>query len=182
MFDGQMGRSSIAVSDEIASQLSKIAEKEDKTSYAMANECLREALRICEKGGRPDEIYGAWIMNRIGKDIGVFQFMGRDILEEFARDFANFDRERFAKMWYKAGFNFGVYLQMCFPTIENLWQLANQLEKSFTSGKLHFIENDITTAKTLEGDHQSVSLHMISPYSEEFLAFITEYWKGLCAA
>ncbi len=41
--------------DEIASQLSKIAKKEDKTSFAVANECLGEALKICEQGGHPEE-------------------------------------------------------------------------------------------------------------------------------
>src|ERR1039457_918727 len=104
-----MGRSNSAVSDEIANRLSKISERENKTSYAVANECLGATLEICEKGGHPDEIFGSWMMNHIGKDIGAFQWIGRNLMERVVRNFAQLNPEKFAQVWREAGFNFGVY-------------------------------------------------------------------------
>ena len=48
-----LGRSNIAVSDEVAAELSREAEKEDKTVFALTNECLSAAIQICAEGGSP---------------------------------------------------------------------------------------------------------------------------------
>ena len=124
-----MGRSNIAVSDEIAFELSKIAEREHKTSYALANESLGTVLKICDKGGNVDEIYGAWIMNRIGKDIRAFQFIGQNLMERLVKDFGRTEPEKFSRLWYDSGHNFAVYLHMCFPTIEDVMGLMDQLQE-----------------------------------------------------
>lgn len=174
-----MGRSNIAVSDEIASRLSKIADREDKTSFALANECLDAALEICEKGGHPDEIYFPWIMNRVSKDVGAFQWVGRNLLERLATDFGQLDPEKFSQLWYAAGFSFGVYLQICFPTIKDIISLQKQLELAGSFGRVKFAEEPVTFG---EENTISLSFSVVLSYSEELMTFLSEYWRGLFSA
>jgi hypothetical protein len=169
-----LGRSNIAVSDEIALRLSEIAEREGKTAYALANECLDEALKVCEKGGRPNEIYGAWIMNHIGKDIVAFQWIGKNLMEQMIADFGRVDPPKFKKMWYDAGYNFGVYLQMCFPTIENLAELVMQLRQSFNIGRVELVEGN--------EEGRTYTLTVFSSYSAEMLSHISEFYRGIFSA
>ena len=175
-----MGRSSIAVSDEIASRLSRVAESEDKTSYALANECLDAALKVCENGGNPDEIYFPWIMNRVSKDVGAFQWVGRSLLERLAKDFGKLDSEKFSRIWYDAGFSFGVYLQICFPRIEDVISLEKQLNQAGSFGRVKFVHEPATFGE--EKNVTSFSLDLVLPYSEELLTFLSEYMRGLYAA
>jgi len=164
------------VDDVIASQLSRIAKKEDKTSFALTNECLAEALKICENGGHPDEIYSAWIMHHIGKDVMAFEWIGKNSIEQLVRDFAHLDRAKFSKLWYDTGYNFGVYLQVCFPTIENVVALVTQLQ--FSIGRHRFVYE---YSDSVEGSG-SFSLSIVSSYSAEVLTFLAEYWRGLLSA
>ena len=174
-----MGRSNIAVSDEIADRLSKISAKENKTSYAVANECLDAALEICEKGGRLDEIFGAWMMNHIGKDIGAFQWVGRNLMEQVVRDFEHLDPQKFARVWHEAGFNFGVYMQICFPKIDDVVSLVKQLQQSFNIGRVDFLEDPRTPP---EEKADSFHLSIVTSTSAELLKYMAEYLCGLLEA
>ena len=163
--------------DGIASQLSRIAKKEDKTSFALANECLGEALKICEQGGHPQEIYSAWIMHHIGQEVMAFEWIGKNSMEQLVRDFAHLDREKFSKLWYDAGFIFGVYLQICFPTIEDVVALITQLQ--FSIGKHRFVYEQ---SDSVEEGSDSFSLSIVSSYSAAVLTFLAEYWRGVLSA
>jgi hypothetical protein len=165
------------VDDEIASQLSKIAKKEDKTSFAVANECLGEALKICEQGGHPEEIFSAWIMHRIGQEVVAFEWIGKNSMEQLVRDFAHLDEAKFSKLWYDTGFNFGVYLQICFPSIEDVVTLVTQLQ--FSIGRHRFIYEH---SNSIEEGSGSFSLSIVSSYSAEVLTYLAEYWRGLLSA
>jgi hypothetical protein len=171
-------RSNIAVSDEIATRLSKMAAKENRTAYSLANDLLDQALKISEKDGRPEEIYGAWIMNRIGKDVGAFQWIGRNLMEQFVKEYGHVDPEKFSRMWNEAGFNFGVYLQICFPTIEDAVSLVHQLKQSFTIGRVDLVEN---VSEIVDGD-DSFSLSIVASLSAELLTYLSDYWRGLLRA
>ncbi len=160
----------------MASQLSKIAEKGGKTSYALANECLGAALEVCEKGGHPDEIFSAWILNRIGKDIGAFQLIGRNLMERIVQDFGHLDQEKFSQIWYEAGFNFGQYLQIHSPTFEDVVSFVTQVRQSSNIGRVEFVK-ELTTFR--EEKMASFSLNLVTPYSGELLTFLSEYWRGL---
>jgi hypothetical protein len=173
-----LGRTNIAVSDEIAAELSQQAEKDGKTAFALANECLGASLRICASGGTPEEIYGAWKMNRIGKDIGALQWVGRSLMERFVREFAPLDPDKFAKMWQDAGFNFGVYMQICFPTIEDVASLVVQLRQSFNVGRVDFVEGP----KEPRDGSREYTLNVVTSYSAEFLTYISAYWRGILSA
>jgi hypothetical protein len=174
----RMLRSNIAVGGEVASKLSEMSKRDGKTAYALANDCLGAALRVIEEGGAPEEIYGAWKMNHIGKDIGALQWVGRGLLERFVEEFGRTEPEKFSQMWRDAGFNFGVYLQMCFPTIEDVVTLVAQLERSFNIGRVKFIE------KPPAGQHgeSTFSLEIVSANSAQFLKFLGEYWHGALKA
>ncbi len=173
-----MGRSNIAVSEEIAEELSRLAARDDKTSYAFANECLGAALKICEKGGQPEEIYGAWEMNRIGKDVGAFQWVGRNLMEQLVRQFGMLQPEKFSQMWREAGYNFGVYLQICFPAIEDVVSLAAQLKQSFNIGRIEMVER----APTSRQEDQVFAVNVVASFSVELLTCLVEYWRGLLSA
>ena len=175
----RLGRSNIAVDDVIASQLSMIARREDKTSFALANECLGEALKICEQGGHPDEIYSAWIMHHIGQEVMAFEWIGKNSMEQLVRDFAHLDLAKFSKLWYSTGFNFGVYLQLCFPTIEDVVALLTLLRQQFSIGRHRFAYERSDSA---EGGSDSFSLSIVSSYSAEVLTFLAEYWRGLLSS
>ena len=172
------GRSNIAVNDDIASRLTRAAERADKTAYAFANECLDAALKISESGGDNDEIYSAWVMNRIGKDVGALQFVGRNLLERLVKDFGLFDPEKFSQIWYQAGYNFGVYLQICFPKIEEVVSLVSQLRKSFNIGRVTFEEDQ----RQESGGGLTFTLTVVSSSSLELLSHLAEYWRGLLSA
>ena len=173
-----MGRTNIAVDDEIASRLSKIAEREGKTSFALANECLGASLQICENNGRAEEIFGAWKMNRIGKEVGAFQWIGRNLMEQLVREFGMSDPEKFSKIWKDAGHNFGVYLQICFPDIEDVLSLVKQLKQSFNIGRVELVER---TPDSNQYDHV-FALNIVSSLSAELLTFLAEFWRGLFSA
>jgi len=171
-----MGRSNIAVSDEIAHELSRIAQREHKTSYALANESLEEVLKIFDKGGNADEIYGAWIMNRIGKDVRAFQFIGQNLMERLVKDFGRTNPEQFSQLWYDSGHNFAVYLQMCFPTIRDVVGLMDQLKKSYSIGKVELSE-------TSESDGEAhYSLKIIAPFSSELVKYLGDFARGFLSA
>ena len=173
-----LGRSNIAVSDEIAAELSQRAEKDGKTVFALTNECLGASLRICASGGSPEEIYGAWKMNRIGKDIGALQWVGRNLMERLVREFAPLDPEKFAKMWQDAGYNFGVYMQVCFPTIDDVASLIGQLKQSFNIGRIDFIEAE----KNSQNGSSEYSLNVVSSYSAELLTYVSAYCRGILSS
>ena len=139
-----MTRSNIAVDDQIATELSRVASEKGKTAYALANDCLSAALRIQEEGGKADEIYGAWKMNRIGKDVGALQWVGRNLMERFIREYAPLDPEKFSQMWQDAGYNFGVYFQICFPTIDDVVSLVSQFETIVHDRKSGFCRSTAT--------------------------------------
>jgi hypothetical protein len=172
-----MGRSSIAVSDEIAAELNRLAVRDKRTSYALANECLGVALKICDQGGEPGEIYGAWIMNRIGKDIGAFQWIGRNLMERFVSEFGHLEPEKFSRSWREAGYNFGVYLQICFPSIEDVLGLVAQLKQSFNIGRVELLERTSTPR-----ENHVFSLSIVTSFSAELLTYLAEYWRGLLSA
>ncbi len=173
-----MGRSNIAVSDEIASELSTQATEQDKTVFAVANECLGAGLQICAEGGTPDEIYGAWKMNRIGKDIGALQWVGRNLMERFVRECASLDPEKFSKIWKDAGYNFGIYMQICFPTIEDVAGLIHQLKKTFNTGRVDFVEGP----RDSKDGSSEYSLNVVSVFSAELLTYLSHYWRGILFA
>jgi len=173
-----LGRSSIAVSDEVASELSKAASKSGKTSYALANECLGQALKICSEGGEPDEIYGDWKMTKIGREVGSLQWIGRDLVEETVHEIALVEPQKLVRIWHKAGYNFGIYLQICFPEIKDVVTLVNQLQKSFTIGRVKFVEQNSPVVQ--EG--QSYTLGIVAANSAEFLHYLAEFWRGLLSA
>jgi hypothetical protein len=175
-----LGRSTIAVSDETASLLSRIANNEDKTAYALANECLNAALRVCENGGAPSEIYGAWVMNRIGKDIGALQWVGRNLLEQFVNTLDPVDKEKCFRTWFGAGENFGIYLQICFPEINDVVSLCSQLKKSFTIGRVEFSQKLLDEGE-IDGQYMgsTYGLTIVCAYSGKFLALLSEYWRGI---
>jgi hypothetical protein len=77
-------------------------------------------------------------------------------------------------MWRDAGFNFGVYMQMCFPTLENLITLVAQLERSFNVCRVRFVEKP---SLGKEGEN-NFSLEIVTSYSAEFLKYLGEYWRG----
>lgn len=171
-----VARSNIAVSDDIARRLSKIAEQEGKTSYSFANECLNEALNICEGGGSPGEIYSSWIMNRIGKDVGALQWIGRNVMEKLAGECTRLDDKKFQQIWFDAGFSFGVYLQICYPTVEDIVELIAKLKHSFTVGRVELVEvGDPDERKT-------ITLTVVSSFSMELLKLLSEYWRGILSA
>ena len=172
-----MGRTNIAVSDQIASTLSKVAERQNKTSFGLANECLDTSLKILENGGSPDEIYAAWIMNRIGKDVGAFQFVGRNLMERLVAQLARSDdRAAVSKIWYEAGKNTGVYIKMCFPTLDDVGDLMHRAKQSFTIGR---VEWEKLPQKTEEQGGDEFLVSAIAPLSSELLGYIAEFWRGL---
>jgi len=170
-----LGRSSIAVSDEIASELSNYASIKNQTSYALANESLGAALKIYERGGTADEIYEAWVMNHIGKDIHAFQWIGRDLMERLIHKLGQLDPEDCSHIWSDAGYNFGVYLQICYPSIEDVLSLTAMLKQSFNIGRVSLIERD-------QEEDQIYTLSVVTSFSEESLKCLADYWKGLLSA
>ncbi len=171
-----MPRSSIAVSDEVASMLSQVAKGYKQTSYLIANECLEASLKICNEGGNPTQIYGAWKMLQIGKQIGSLQFIGKDLLEKIVHEIAMEHPEKNLKMWREGGHNFGVLMQLCFPTIQDIVTLMDQLKQSFAIGTVEMMKK----RDEIEGEVYELTLR--SSLSREFLMFIKEYWSGILSA
>lgn len=173
-----MGRSSIAVDDEIASRLSKAAANYKQTSFALANTCLDACLRICEEGGNSDQIYADWKMNRIAREVGTLQFIGRDLIERLVHELAQEHPDRAMSLFKDAGYNFGGFLQLCFPTIKDVLTLMEQLKRSQTAGHIEFVER---TAGSREEEEVYV-LTVRSSLTAEFLVYLSEFWRGILSA
>jgi hypothetical protein len=171
-----MPRSSIAVSDEVASTLSEVAKEYKQTSYLVANECLEASLKICKEGGNPTQIYGAWKMFQIGKQIGSLQWIGKDLLERIVHEVAMEHPEKNLEMRREGGHNFGVLLQLCFPTIQDVVTLMDRLKQSFAIGSVEMRKK----RDEVEGEIYELTLR--SSLSSEFLSFLKEYWRGILSA
>ncbi|HYB04712.1 MAG TPA: hypothetical protein VED17_09630 [Nitrososphaerales archaeon] len=52
-----MGRTNIAISDEIAPGISLEADRENKTLYGFANECFESVTKIFNERGRIEEVF-----------------------------------------------------------------------------------------------------------------------------
>ncbi len=116
-------------------------------------------------------------MHRIGQEVVAFEWIGKNSMEQLVRDFAHLDEAKFSKLWYDTGFNFGVYLQICFPSIEDVVTLVTQLQ--FSIGRHRFIYEH---SNSIEEGSGSFSLSIVSSYSAEVLTYLAEYWRGLLSA
>ena len=88
------------------------------------------------------------------------------------------DPEKFSKVWLEAGYNFGVYLQICFPTIDDVVSLVSHLRQSFNIGRVDFVEGP----KHVQDSGADYSLNIVSSFSAEFLTYLSYFWKGMLSA
>lgn len=156
--------------------------KSHHTVFAVTNEFLEVALNICDEGRKIEQIYGAWKLNDIGKRINTLQFVGRDLLESIVHDLAKDNPQRHLLVWKHAGYNFGVMLQMCFPKMQDVITLFDKLKESMTVGEPRFVEETHDNPNyELEGKQVYV-MTLRSPFSPEFLGYLSEYWRGVLSA
>lgn len=114
-----MGRTNIAVEDDIAGALADEASKENKTVYALANEAMKAVLRVCDEGGKPDDVYVSWFFVRILRDLDSVPIPG-DLLEKMVKALYAADSDSLLKYWFEEGVRTGAYLHLSSPKIEGL--------------------------------------------------------------
>ena len=121
-----MGRTNIAVDEQIADALADEATTENKSLYALANEALSAVLRVCEYGGTPSELYPTWRWGRILKDTEAIPLPG-GLMEKIMKKAYAADKAGLLAEWREEGKRIGDYLhmyaenfQLLIPRVEEL--------------------------------------------------------------
>lgn len=122
-----MPRTNIAVEDRIARELADQAEAMHKTLYALANECLDSVLSVCREGGSPQEVYPAWRLSKMLKEMDAVPIPG-PLLERMIKRLYELDRKTLLEAWFEQGQRIGAYLQLFFQDFDQLVSAAKNFE------------------------------------------------------
>ena len=106
-----MGRTNIAVDDDVAEELSLEASKENKTQYALANEILSSVLEVTKSGGDPKQVFPSWKFVSMMKDVGCLVLPG-DLVEKLVLKMYGIDKDWLLTAWYEEGARLGAFLKM----------------------------------------------------------------------
>ncbi len=122
-----MNKTNVEVERLTAERLTAEASRRGKTAYALANELLEAALRLCAEGGSPAEILPAWKTMRVSKDVGGMPLLPRTLIGRMVDRLHETDPDWLGKEWFKAGRQLGDVLHVMYPTIEDLQVGAERL-------------------------------------------------------
>jgi len=122
-----MSKTQVEVERWTAERLTAEASRRGKTAYALANELLEAALRMCAEGGSPSEILPAWKTMRVSKDVGGMPLLPRTLIGKMVDRLFETDPDWLGKEWFQAGRQLGDVLRVMYPTIEDLQVGAERL-------------------------------------------------------
>ena len=115
-----MTKQDIPVESETAQSLAAQASKKGKTVASLTNEILDVALRIYGEGGNADEMFPAWKVSRMSKDIDGAPFVPSGLIRKIVERLYPKDREWLLQEWVEAGKELGDHLRLFYPTLDDL--------------------------------------------------------------
>ena len=115
-----MTKQDVPVESETAQRLAAQASKKGKTLYSLTNEILEAALRVYGEGGNANEMFPAWKVSRMGKEISGTPFLPRRLIRKMVERLYPRDREWLLQEWVEAGKELGNHLRAYYPTLEDL--------------------------------------------------------------
>ncbi len=169
-----MGRTNIAVTEEVAATLAEQAKKENKSLYALANECLQASLKITKYGGRTSEIHPAWLFAHFLKDLGT-PFVPGELIDKMVQKLQVTEPEWLLKAWHDAGSKMGLYFQLHYPLTEDLYLAIQDLQDVIPLRRFEL-------KQTQEGGQTRFIVTLVSGYSQEFIACLEQLIRGLIEA
>jgi len=122
-----LGRTNIAVDEQIADALADEATRENKSLYALTNEALSAVLRVCEYSGTPRELYPTWRWGRILKDTDAIPLPG-GLMEKIMKKAYAADKAWLLGEWRDEGRRVGEYLHMYAEKFDELIPRVEELQ------------------------------------------------------
>src|SRR6266705_741832 len=158
-----MSKTHVEVERWTAERLTVEASRRGKTAYALANELLEAALRLCAEGGTPAEILPAWKTMRVSKDVGGMPLLPRTLIGKMVDRLFETDPDWLGKEWFQAGRQLGDVLRVMYPTIEDLQVGADRLlplvAERFITGMLSAYPFRPTEVHVAEGAIEIVGVY-----------------------
>jgi hypothetical protein len=130
-------RTNISVDEAVAKTLSDEATRENKSQYALANEILESALKMCAEGGSPKEIYPSWRFLRLSKEIDTVPLPG-SLMEKMIRKLYASERDWLLQSWFDEGKRVGAYLRMLSDRIDELSGVVGEFQNFLPVKRIEF--------------------------------------------
>ncbi len=130
-------RTNISVDEAISRALSDEAARGNRSQYGLANEILESALKICEEGGSPKEIYPSWRFLRLSKEIDTVPLPG-SLVEKMVRKLYASERDWLLQSWFDEGKRVGAYLRMLSDRIDELPGVVGEFQNFLPVKRIEF--------------------------------------------
>jgi len=121
-----MARTNISVDQEIFSEFSGEAERQNKTLFAFANESLSVVTKVASEGGSPSDLYSMWRSVTLLKQFDVIT-LPADFVDDVTAELYASHKEATLKRFSEIGSRFVTVLKIFAPELSDL----TAVEKDF---------------------------------------------------
>jgi hypothetical protein len=167
-----LGRTNIAISDEIAEKVSLEADRENKTLYGFANECFESLTKIFNERGRIEEVFPYWLQTKMSKEFSGLPLTPRFLLDSIIRAFYGRDKETLLKLSFESGGMLGNYFKLRAKNLDGLKELIDVVGSPNPARLMELIKTE---------DHGSTKyiFRYITGISDETTICLEKYFSGM---
>ena len=167
-----MGRTNLAVSDELANKIGLEADREKKTLYGFVNECFESLGKIFEEDGRLEEVFPYWLQTKVSKEFSGLPLTPRYLLDSIIRAFYARERATLEKLSFESGQMLGNYFKLRVKNLAGLKELMDILG-SPNPGRL------MELIKVEDGMSSRYIFRYITGISDETTVCLERYFSGM---
>lgn len=155
-----MGRTTLAVNDDIATRLAREAKKRKTTEYALANKLLATELSLMDKNMEPQDMEASIILAQFVKDMGSLP-VPAEIVGEITERMYKIDRDWLGSIWFDLGKKLGTYMHAYLTDLSEIEDNANQI--------IRFVP--VKLVKVNSKTQNSVTISVIGLWTSSSLSF-----------
>ncbi len=155
-----MGRTTLAVNDDIATKLAREAKKRKTTEYALANKLLATELSLMDRNMEPQDMEASIILAQFVKDMGSMP-VPAEIIGEITERMYEIDRDWLGSIWFDLGKKLGTYMHAYLSGIDEIEDSANQM--------IRFVPVKLVKVKSKTPD--SITISVIGLWNSSSLSF-----------
>ncbi len=142
-----VGRTTIAVSDEIAARLLRESKKRKITEYALANKLLENELNLMDKNMESQDIEASIMLAQFVKDMGSLP-LPAEVIGEITEQVYRVDKEWLGNIWFNLGKKLGTYMHAYVSDIREIENHSKQIIR-FVPIKLVKVESKTENSLTI---------------------------------
>ncbi len=164
-----MGRTTIAVNDEVAAKLSEESKKRNITEYSLANQLLETELRLLNSSMDAEDVESSAILSQFVKSMDGLP-LPVEIIGELTEYIYKKDKKWLEDVWYNLGKKLGAYVRTYVFDVKELESQAKHIIK-FVPIKLVKVDTE---------NEKSLKISLIGAWSFTSLSFcIAQVLKGI---